>query len=301
MSGCDESQLTILSPVVVTEATLDSSTVPMDDATTWAAGTYNTGDEVIHGIEVWKCAANSVTSEPSPTNTDWVRRGYANRWRMFRDGVDSVTSNDGGITVEITPGQSVNGVALMNCTGLAVAVTMDDLVEGEVYSTSAEITDIGVGDWWSWYFAPYRTLHDFVFDDLPPYPDATITVEISTASPSDTASIGRYVNGLTQPIAITLHGTNVRHRSFSVRERDDFGNLQVVSRRQIPMVNYLAMIDTDAAASVFRQLQAIKDIPTVFIGARTHPVTFVHGYYRDYEITLSTATKSDLTLEVEGF
>lgn len=295
----------VIRPVEVTESNLDSSTVPLDDAPLWDdTTTYATDDEVISGMTVWKSTVDdNLDSEPSDTNTDWSRQGYANRWRMFREGSDSLTSADGGFTVEVSPNQAVNGIALLNCEGLEVTVTMTDPIEGVVYERTESVTDIGAANWWEFYFSPYSTNSNFVFLGLPPYAAATIEVQVVTAVPSDPSSMGRFSVGVSQDLGITNHDTSVRRRTFSVRERDAFGNLRVVSRRQVPLIDYRVSVDSTAVDDVIKRLDNLQDQAAVFVGDATdqYGSTNVFGYYRDYEMTISTPTLSELTIEVVGY
>src|SRR5690554_2750284 len=176
----------IIRPTPVTEDRLTASDVPADDYPEWdSEATYSKGEGVIYGIEAWEALKNDVTSVPSTEipegeeTPDWLRLGFINRWRMFRDGRDSKTRQDGGIATTVTPGQVVNGLALLGLEGLDVTVTMTDPIEGVVYQRTESITDIGVGNWYDFYFLPYDVREDFVFTDLPPYSDASIDVSIT--------------------------------------------------------------------------------------------------------------------------
>ena len=102
----------IIRPTPVTEGRLTGSDVPIDDYPVWTAGEYNEGDSVVVGIEAFE-ALETTSDEPvagaSKTPPSWLRLGYVNKWRMFRDGRDSKTRQDGGIATTVTPGQVANG------------------------------------------------------------------------------------------------------------------------------------------------------------------------------------------------
>jgi uncharacterized protein (DUF2141 family) len=51
---------------------------------------------------------------------------------------------------------------------------------------------------------------------------------------------------------------------------------------------------------VQKALADIRTTPTVFIGDPNRPETIVYGFYRNFNIVLSTPSISDCTIEVEG-
>lgn len=296
----------IIQPVPVSEGLLTHSNVAMDDYPEWAAGEYDQGDRVIVGIEAFEALATTSADPTVGVTTDppsWLRLGYVNRWRMFRDGQDSKTRQDGGIELTVSPGRVVNGLTLLGVEGLSVTVTMTDPLEGEVYERTETVTDIGVGNWFDFYFAPYESREDFVFLDLPPYSSGSISVVIETSTPEDEAALGRFVMGAIQELGFTLYGTSIRSMDFSIRERDGFGNLTVVERRQVDLVDYEVGIEIRRVDYVKRELDKLRNQPTVFIGsdAENYESTVVFGYYRDFEIVLSNYSMADANLEVEGY
>jgi hypothetical protein len=136
---------------------------------------------------------------------------------------------------------------------------------------------------------------------MPPYPGAEITVDVDTSDPSDTSAIGRYVVGLVRDLGMTVYGTSIRTQDFSIRERDGFGNLTIVNRRQIRLVDYRVDIQPQLIDSVKRELDEIANQETVFIGADHIGSTIIFGFYRDFDITISNYAISAATLEVEGY
>ena len=294
----------IIRPTPVTDGRLTASDVPIDDYPAWAAGEYSAGDSVVVGIEAFE-ALETTSDEPvagaSKAPPSWLRLGYVNKWRMFRDGRDSKTRKDGGIATTVTPGQVVNGLALLGLEGLSATVTMTDPVEGIVYQRTEQITDISVNNWYDWYFLPYGFREDFVFTDMPPYSGAEISVVVNTSNPADTSAVGRYVIGMVRDLGLTLYGTSVRTQDFSVRERDGFGNLTIVKRRQIRLVDYRVDVQTQLVDSVKRELDQIANDETVFIGSDSLGSTIIFGFYRDFDITISNYALSAATLEVEGY
>jgi hypothetical protein len=294
----------IVRPLTVSEAILTASDVALTDYTVWSAGSYNAGDEVRYAMSAYE-ALTTTTDRPDvgaakavPT---WLRLGYVNRWRMFNDGSDSVTTNTAAITSTLVFDAVLTTVGLLGLVADEAQITYTDPVEGLVYDETITLTDIGVTDWWEFFFLDYESLDTAVFDGIPPYLEATMVITISRLNPSDTASCGRVVAGPLADLAVTNYGTDIGNISYSTKERDEFGNLQIVVRRSVKRVGYDVTIDTPLVSYVQRALSAIDSIPTLFIGDADFSSTIVFGVYRDFTINLSGVSVCSGTIEVEGF
>lgn len=239
-----------------------------------------------------------VGAEANPPT--WLDKGLVNPYRMFDGKLDSQTTAPEVLTIEVTPGVIANGLALLNIQARTVQVTMDDPTDGQVYD-SGEITMLdnsGVGDWWSHFYAPYLPKADLALIDLPPYPDATITVVVDNQG--GTAQVGELVVGRIQSLGETQYGTSVGIIDSSKKERDVFGNFEIVERNFSKRAEYDVTLSTGAVSGVQRILAGYRAAPVVWIGAVEQEATIVYGFYRDFQLNYSTYSLSDATITVEG-
>lgn len=294
----------IINPIEVTEAMLTASDVPLTDYTVWSAGSYNAGDQRRYGISAYE-ALSTTTDQPDvgaakavPT---WLRLGYVNRWRMFRDGSDSLTTNTGAITVTLDYAAVVTTMALLGLAADTAQLVITDGVEGEVYNETITLTDIGALDWWEYFFTPYDSIDTALFEGIPPYPDAVLALTISRANPLDDASCGRVVAGIEVELGVTNYGTDVGIVDYSIKSRDEFGNLQIVQRRTVKRVGYDVTLESSLVDFVQRRLAQVSAAPALFIGDGLYSSTIVFGLYRDFTINLLNVATSSATIEVEGF
>jgi hypothetical protein len=293
-----------ITPIDVDSNTLIASDVPDNDYAVWTAGTYALGDERQQNLVAYRSLTSGNTDEPEdgvladpPT---WERLGYINRWKMFRDGSDSRTTQQDLIEVDLQFDGVLDSVALFGLQGQEVRVTVSDYVEGQVYQRSQEITEIGIFDWWEFFFLPYDTRQNLIFDDLPSYNQADIKVEIIAPTGTD-AQCGRLIAGNLNEIGITEYGTSVSSANYGTRTRDGFGNLVLESKRVIRLVNFSVKIPTRFVSAVAQTLDSLADIPTAFVGSDTIDATIIFGVYRDFRINFSNPALSDTSIEVEGF
>jgi len=295
----------IVTPFNVDAGPLTTTNV-VNEVADWSAGTYNLGEQAVDANQVYKVVADpSTTDQPTvgavadpPT---WVLMGWSNQYRMFRDGRDSFSSRDESIDVTLNFAEIITAVGALGLQGISATLTVVDSVEGTVYDETISLVDIGAGDWWEYFFSPYEFNDTVIFDNMPPYPGADINLSIDSATAGDETRAGRVIAGFEQPLGVTNYGTSVSILDYSTKERDGFGNLTLVPRRTVRLVDYDVKVDTEKVDSVVRALERISSTPTLFIGDETFSGSITFGIYRDFTQGIDTPSISDLTIQVEGF
>lgn len=265
---------------------------------------YLTGDVVYQDKGLYEATVDNPGRSPEDgVNSDppqWVRTGTINPWRMFDQDTSTQTSGATPMTVSFEPGVLVNGIAFFSVDAGTLQVTMTDPVEGLVYD-SGEIQMLdnsAINDWYAYFFEPYVPRPDLALLDLPPYPDATITVTLT--SEGQDINVGEIVFGSIQRLGAAQYGTSVGIIDFSRKEQDQFGNFSILQRRFSKRAEYDVKISTGAASGVQRTLANYRTTPVVWVGDENKDETIVYGYYRDFEILLSGPSLSDCTITVEG-
>ena len=296
----------LIKPVEITPAKLISSNVPETDYPAWSmSATYEIGDRVLLDHRIYEALASvAVGVKPGAEVVDkdnpakWQNRGMDNRWRMFDDKVESLTTNPGTIEVRIRPGAVVNSMALFNLQGKSVTITMIDPVEGEVYRKTLSLVDAGVTNWYDWFFEPIGKRTDVVVLDMPPYGSADIVLIIDAGA--EVAAIGHTVIGAVKRIGTALYGTSVGINDYSRKSTDEFGNTIVVQRSFSNRAEFDVTLDTSEVTRVRRLLAELRATPVVWIGEESYEATILFGFYKDFQIVFSGPTVSDCSITVEG-
>ncbi len=292
----------IIKPVAVTPAILTTSSVPEDDYPAWdVTAPYVVGDRRTYNHRNYEALVAHTGANPETDTSDppkWLDLGATNRWRMFDDKVGSLTEQTGSIAVELQPGAVINSVALFNLLGRSATVTLTDPVDGIVYQRTVSLVDAGVSDWYEWFFLPIGRQTDFVLLDLPAYGTATLSVTIDNAS--DTAAVGHLVMGRQAELGVAVYGSGVGITDYSRKETDTFGNSVVVERSFSKRAEFDVVVDTPQIGRVQRLLASLRAQPVVWIGAEGYESTFLFGYYRDFQISISGPSVSDASITVEG-
>ncbi|WP_417660006.1 carbohydrate-binding protein [Pseudidiomarina sp.] len=292
----------IIKPVEITPAILTTSNVPETDYAAWSAATaYAVGDKAMYNHRNYEALVAHTGANPETDTSDppkWLDLGATNRWRMFDDKVGSLTEQAGSIAVELQPGAVINSVALFNLLGRSATVTLTDPSEGVVYQRTVSLVDAGVSDWYEWFFSPIGRQTDFVLLDLPAYGTATLSVTIDNAS--DTAAVGHLVMGRQAELGVAVYGSGVGITDYSRKETDTFGNSVVVERSFSKRAEFDVVVETPQIGRVQRLLASLRAQPVVWIGAEGYESTFLFGYYRDFQISISGPSVSDASITVEG-
>lgn len=265
---------------------------------------YQIGDEVINTTThlSYLCATpNTVdpTVGVDSTPPSWTVSGSSNKYKMFNQVIGTTSSRALNITVDFDAGELVNAIACFNIIGDTANVTMVDPVEGEVYNRDIDLNDYSqVIDYYEYFFEPIANRSAFALFDLPPYPNATITLTVDDAA---TAEIGECVIGQQRSIGVANYGSGLGLVDFSRKITDEFGNVTTEKRRNSKTVDYDVTIDTTAVSYAYNTLSGLTTTPCVYAGSAANDDTLlVYGYYEDMRMVVEYPTKSSYTLNVQS-
>jgi len=293
----------IIQPVPITPAMLTASNVPETDAPAWTAGTYTIGQLRIYDHRVYEVIVASTTARPDigavATPPSWLDLGATNRFKMFDQIISTQTIKNVEVDVDITPAAIVNSAAFFGMLGNSITLTMTDPIEGVVYTETRSLQDNTlIIDWYSYFFEEVAYLPDIVFLNLPTYGSATLNAVIDGGAGD--AKVGEVVIGRQRTLGVSNFGTSVSIIDYSVKSTDDFGNTIIVQRAYSKRADYDVTVETSSVAAVQKALADIRTTPTVFVGDENRPETVVYGFYKQFNIVLSTPSISDCSIEVEG-
>lgn len=291
----------VIKPLQITDARLTSSNVPETDYAVWNAATaYTVGQRVIRPTvhKVYeRLVAGTTATAPESDTTNWVFVSYTNRWKMFDEKGGTQTTNATTIDVTVTPNAVFNTLCLLGLDATSVQITMTDPVEGVVFNQTYSLNSYyGVTNWWRYFFEPIDRKSTLIVD-LPSYSKAAVKVVITDST--GTAGISSMVLGTNTYLGAAQYGTSVGITSYSIKERDKFGNISIVPRPYADRARYALKITPDKTDYVKRYLTSIKDTACVFIGDE-YESTIVYGFYKDLDLVFTSYAYSDYSLEVEG-
>jgi len=296
--------LRVIRSLTLTDAMLTGTSVPEADHAAWNSGTtYALGDRVIltstHRIYESLQAGNTNNS-PTTSPLWWVDVSPTNRWKAFDLSSTTQTEVDAADYYEITPGQAVNSLALINITGiLTVRVRLTDPSFGVVYDKTADLTFVPrESSWYEWFFGERVEQNKFVVEDLPSYPNATLRVDVTS---SGSAFIGGFVFGSIRTIGIGVQqGVRLGIQDYSRKERNEFGDTVLVQRAFASRVQFQMLVDNKELDNTYRLLTELRATPALWIGSDGFNSLVVFGFYNSFDIGITYAVYSDCSIDIEG-
>jgi hypothetical protein len=308
-----------IKPLAITDAMLTSSNVSEDDYDEYAAGTtYGAGDSAIittigiHKVYESLKAANTGNYPPDNLIGDdpwWLEVSATNRWKMFDYIVQSQTENAYLIQITITPGEAINSIALLSLDAASISIVMNDPVAGNVYSEyivleASEVILWQSGTVWSvdeeWQGGSFDELVEKVAlrIDLPSYPNASITVTISSSGA--TAKCGVFIIGTYKDLGETKYSPSFGIIDYSIKEADDFGNYTVLERAFSKKVSASFFMGTSEHESVLRFLTHYRATALLWILSEDFNTTLAYGFYKNFTMTIPYITMTEAEIDIEG-
>jgi len=168
-----------------------------------------------------------------------------------------------------------------------------------IYSQTVDLDGSYVYDWYMYFFEPFTQIGEVVLTDIPPYPDARLTFNLSGGGD---VQVGQCIFGTFYELGDAEYGATSGITDYSRKETDEFGMTTFVQRAYSKRMSLRMMLDAGQMNKVQRILADIRATPSVFIGAEGEDYLplVVYGFYRDFQIEVAYPTKSYCSLEVEG-
>lgn len=270
--------------------------------TEWTPGTYTNGQQRRVGLELYEVSTASTTDDPvtgaAKEPKTWVHVGKINRWRMFSEYIGEKTVQPSPLIVEIATLPTTSAVALFGVeAALVEVVTYSEGVEtGRATKSMTNVFE--VSDWGEFYWQPVTNVAEGVILGLPSY--GTDRLVLTITNEGAPVAVGKVVVGEAVVIGTTGLNFQAGFRSFSLKERDEFGGMRFVKRRTARICQFPVYIPAVKVPAVLRQLEAADAIPTVYIGDPDTPESIVIGFFEDAIATRRVKELSEMTLEIEG-
>ena len=297
--------LKLIEPHEIGNTQLLSSTVPEDDAPEWAAGTYDTDDEVIvigdtHAI--FKSAVDGNTTNPiEDDGTNWVNIGSTNRWKAFDQYIGDPATQADSLNWKLGFIDMTSGLALIGVDAAEVTVVMRDGDDAIVFDETVSLQDeSGVIDAWTYFFTPIVRYGTFALTDLPPYRNAT--VEITASSTGDMVQVGQVVVGLSETLGDALNNMDLGIDDYSRVNTDDFGRRGIVERDYAETMDLSFAYPTVKANYLRSRIASRRAKPTVFtVDTRYRDNDFiVYGFATSMTPYVRYAEISEANIEVRS-
>lgn len=293
----------VIKPIIFLDSHLISTTAVETYPTYTAGTTYALDAFVIYSNKVYQSLqASNIGNTPSTSPTFWQYISFGNKYAMFDGEVNTKTTASESLETVIVPATIINSLAYLELDGTELHVQVQDGAGGPiVYERVVSLDGTIILDWYMYFFEPYDTATEVIFNDVPPYLNARITSTLTGATGS-TVQIGSMIYGNIYRLGGTQYGVSSGIRDYSVKQTDDFGNTSFLQRAYSRRMEATVFMDNTAIAFNQRLLIDLRAVPAVWIGSEedNYSSLTVFGYYRDFNIDVSYPTFSLCRIEIEG-
>lgn len=294
--------LRVIKSIAVTDSILTDTSVAEADHSVYSAGTtYALAARVIYLHKIYESLqAGNVGKDPVTEATWWVEVSATNRWKLFDLSSTTQTQIDAADYYELTPGQAVNSLALVNISGvLSVRVRLTDPSFGSVYDKTSDLTAVpSEASWYAWFFEPRTEQNQFIVADMPSYPNAVLRVDLTS---SGAAYIGVLVFGTQRSIGLGVqHGVRLGIQDYSRKERNDWGDTVLIQRAYAKRASITTMLNNADLDNTYNLLTSFRATPCLWIITDTYSSLSIFGFFGNFEINIAYAEYSDVSIDLES-
>jgi hypothetical protein len=257
--------LSVLVPITITSAILQSTTAVAEGYPTWTSGaTFAVGAYCYSPVTQHNyrslVASNTGKDPTDPTNrvaassggvVYWQDVGPANPWAMFDKKIGTATTANGNLTVVLRPG-AFSSLYVVGVSATAISVTVKDAPGGSVvYSYTGSLEGSAPDDYWEYFYDPFEPLTDLLLSDIPPYGTGEVTVSLTDGG---AVSCGALAIGDIKILGETLADAEAEPTSFSYIDTDDWGNTDIIDGPSATNLTMSAITESRAAGMRAQQI-----------------------------------------------
>lgn len=294
----------VINPTTIQEAMLISSTATEAYASWSSSTTYAINAIVVYNTRLYKSLQNSNLNKlPNEVGSLWwTDIGPSNKFAMFDEQVNTVTTVTGDIVVTIAPGL-IDSIYIGNVSGQTINVVVRDGLAGPIiYEQTQSLAGETVFDWYQYFFYdPLVTRTQVVFTNIPLYESAHVTITIDNGLSN--ARCGICVLGRIKEIGNVEYGASTGIIDYSRKETDEFGETTFVRRNFSKRLDAKVWLKTTNYNRVQRLLYDLRAKPVVWVGSNDplyEEALIVYGFYRDFTTEISYPTLVYCNLQIEG-
>lgn len=231
-------------------------------------------------------------------NANWIKVRASNQWALFDLSNSSQTTNPDTVTHQVQAVGLVDTIGFANVAAATIRVQQEDTIEGVVLDETYDmVSDSGIDDFYPWFFTPPVRRTDLLVD-LYPYADAKISWTLSDVGAAP--AVGTAALGYAFEVGDVQWGGTVGIRDYSVKERNDFGDLVIVERSFSKRADFTCWVDNDTVDQLQRYLADNRARPVLVQADDAFDATLIFGIVQEFNIELQGPDRSLCSFQFEG-
>lgn len=262
------------------------------------AVTYDLNDIVSDLVNhrLYKSLSAANLGNALTDDTKWQNISATNAYKMFDPVVQDQTTLVDGFEVTVSsPSVFVTGIGFLNVDAASIEIQVlsgVDVVFSATYDMNEPQSQSGF--WW-WLFDPIQRKTSLYVDNLPSILNTDITV---TFTGSGNVSCGIMSIGESLSIGQTVYGVNYSIISYSTTIEDANGRITISKGSYRDVADVPVIVLNPSFRSVRNLLNDNRDTPNVWSVGDDYPI--LYGFYDRYDLMLTNAAFSELTIRIEG-
>lgn len=268
--------------------------VAWNSGTTYAASSDSAPVYALYNHRLYMSLQGTNTNKNPYANPDfWEDIGPSQRYAMFDTLRSTAAVGASPLTVVITPGERIDALAVLGVVADTVRVQVTSVAGGgSVYDETATLLTHEVANWYDYFFKGFQQGGSYLFQDIPPFTDAVVTVTFTRATTGN-PSCGALCMGLAQDLGIVQKSATNEALNYSITEDDEFGNTYLIQRRIKPKTTQTVTCPSSRVTDIIAIRTALNAVPAVYAG-----LTDSVGYYFPSLLILGIFTQ--WTIEAAG-
>lgn len=270
---------------------------------------YGVGDIVLYNAQFYKCITAITSLVPSSDTThwsvvvskipssseSWERIETLNRFKMFDQFLNTVTTNNGNIEV-LLHAPSTQALFLGNIYADSVEIEVLDLNENIIESFESSLFN-PISDWQDYFFGDWITerKNNVLFER------STLTMEVTYRIKliGDVCACGILTIGKSSFIGNTQYEIQDEAIDYSSVVTDTAtGETYLFQGNEAPLLSIDLYVNTSMVDSVKKKLKDARGLPVIFYDALE--TTKVYGFIKKRSTLISGPVKTVITLDIQG-
>jgi hypothetical protein len=248
-------------------------------------------------VKIYKSLENAnLGNYPATSPTKWQEVGVDNSWKVLDNSVTSQTQDPSEVCMVFVCKSRVDSLGIFNITGAKVRV--QQYIGGELtYDKIVTLTSSsGITSWYDYFYEPIDRTNRLVFTDLPSSANCIVSISVIGSG------VGAVAIGQQLDIGGVQYGAKVSIADYSLKSKDEFGNVIITERSYADTADITMMVDGRKVDQIKRTLASFRARPAVYIGDPTgdYESLNLYGFYKDFSETIAYPTQSICTLSIEG-
>lgn len=289
--------MNIIKPI---DFTLVSSTVADSAYAAWNSATaYSIGTNVVytnHGE--YKALTANTNKIPSANPTDWQFLGTTNRWKLFDQYLNTLTTATTSMQYVLTAydAQAIFIGNLINIEKVRIEV-IDNSNSAVIEDKTLQVAREAI-DWYEYFFGAISSGTRKVLL----YERTTITRDVSirfTITGSGTIGIGTFIVGTKRNIGALTYGFSLSALDYSTVATDTASGVTFLSKgNYVKLLSGSAFVSTLLADAVYDSLVEIQGLPAIFYDGLDS--TIIYGFIKKFDMPIKSPVETLVNIDIQG-